>query len=148
MPLWNIFHTEGVFDSQEIRNNLAADITKLYTSSGLPAFYVVVHFIPLPAGNVFVAGEARVGKPFVRLVVEHLAVHRSEGPEGFAERFSARINEALKPYIADKGYDWEITVNDTPRDFWRFNGIAPPPWKSEAEKMWAQTGRPSEWNKE
>uniref|UniRef100_A0A8H7N4Z4 Tautomerase cis-CaaD-like domain-containing protein n=1 Tax=Bionectria ochroleuca TaxID=29856 RepID=A0A8H7N4Z4_BIOOC len=148
MPLWNIFHTEGIFESQEVRSKLAADITSLYTSGGLPSFYVVVHFIPLPPTNVFVAAEARINKPFVRFVVEHMAVHREEGPEGFAERFSDRIKEALRPYIAEKGYDWEITIADTPRDFWRFNGIVPPPWRSEAERLWAQTGRPIEWKTE
>lgn len=147
MPLWNIYHTPDTFDSESIRADLASNITELYTSSGLPAFYVVVQFIPLPAGNVFVAaksGNTRE-KPFVRFVVDHMAVHRHEIPVGFTARFSDRINEAIKPHVADKGYDWEITVTDTPRDFWRFNGIAPPPFKSDAEKVWADSGRPSVW---
>ncbi|PCD30389.1 hypothetical protein AU210_010071 [Fusarium oxysporum f. sp. radicis-cucumerinum] len=149
MPLWNIYHTEGAFDSQETRNKLAQDITKIYSNgeNGLPAFYVVVQFIPLPPGHVFVGGEARDEKPFVRLVVQHMAVHSHEGVhmEDFPKQFSDYINATIKPYIADKGYDWEITVTDTQRDFWRFNGIAPPPWRSEAERAWARNGRPSEW---
>lgn len=145
MPLWNIYHTAGIFESQEIRNDLAKDITKLYTGGGLPDFYVVVQFIPLPAQNVFVAGQARDKKPFVRLVVQHMAVHRHEGTEGFVARFGEAINKTLHPFITDKGYDWEITISDTPRDFWKFNGIAPPPWRSEAEKQWAEEGVPSEW---
>lgn len=147
MPLWNIYHTAGVFETQEIRKNLAADITKLYTVSGLPGFYVVIQFIPLPASNVFVAAEARTEKPFVRLTVEHMAVHRHEGAEGFPARFSDAIDATLKPYIADQGYDWEITVTDTTRDFWRLNGLAAPPWRSEAEKMWAKEGRPLPWSR-
>ena len=145
MPLWNIYHSPDVFASQDIRNQLASAITKLYTDGGLPAFYVVIHFIPLPKGNVFVAAKTRDEIPFVRLCVEHMAVHRHEGIENFPSRFSETINGALKPYIADQGYDWEITVNDTPREFWRFNGIAPPPWKSEAEGVWVKTGRPTVW---
>ncbi|KAF4470108.1 hypothetical protein FALBO_2990 [Fusarium albosuccineum] len=148
MPLWNIYHIEGIFESEDIRNQLARDITKLYTAGGLPGFYVVVQFIPLPASNVYVAAEVRTHKPFVRLVVQHMAVHRHEGIDNFATRFSDLINAALKPYIADKGYDWEITVSDTPRDFWRFNGIAPPPWRSEDEKVWAKNGYPTEWAKD
>ncbi|VUC23544.1 unnamed protein product [Clonostachys rosea] len=147
MPLWNIYHTAGIFESQETRNNLASDITRLYTSSGLPAFYVVVQFIPLPPGNVFVGAESRHHKPFVRLVVEHMAVHRHEGDDNMPKLFSDRINKTLTPYIAEKGYDWEITVSDTSRDFWRMNGIAPPPWKSEVEKLWVREGRPVEWDK-
>jgi hypothetical protein len=147
MPLWNIFHTSDVFQSQEVRTQLAQDITKLYTErGGLPAFYVVVQFVPLPTENVFVGGEARTSKPFVRLVVEHMAVHSHEGPEGHPARFSGMINTTLKPYIADKGCDWEITVTDTTREFWRINGIAPPPWRSEAEKVWVRDGRPTEWD--
>ncbi|KAM0193533.1 hypothetical protein ACHAPI_007602 [Fusarium lateritium] len=149
MPLWNIYHTEGAFESQETRNQFAQDITNIYSNgdNGLPAFYVVVQFIPLPGGDVFVAGEARDKKPFVRLVVQHMAVHVHEGDhmENFAKQFGDYMNTTIKPYIADKGYDWEITVSDTPRDFWRFNGIAPPPWRSEAERVWARNGGPSEW---
>ncbi|KAI9692197.1 MAG: hypothetical protein M1822_006427 [Bathelium mastoideum] len=145
MPLWNIYHTADIFESQKIRGQLAEDITKLYTNGGLPGFYVVVQFIPLPAENIFVAAEARNKKPFVRLVVQHMAVHRHEGVDNFPTRFSENINNVLRPFIADRGYDWEITVSDTPREFWRFNGIAPPPWRSEAEKIWVRDGVPTDW---
>ena len=145
MPLWNIYHTSPIFTSEATRTDFASTITKLYTDGGLPGFYVVVQFIPLPPTNVFVAATARDTKPFVRLVVQHMAVHRHEGPGDFAGRFSDKINEALRPFIREKGYDWEITVSDTPRDFWRFNGIAPPPWRSEAEKIWAKEGVPTKW---
>lgn len=145
MPLWNIFHTSSIFTSEATRTELASAITKLYTDGGLPDFYVVVQFIPLPPTNVFVGAKTRDSRPFVRLVVEHIAVHRHEGSDGFPARFSDKIDEALKPFIKDNGYDWEISVSDTPRDFWRFNGIAPPPHRSEAEKMWVREGKPTEW---
>jgi hypothetical protein len=64
--------------------------------------------------------------------------------DNFPKQFSDYIDATIKPCIVDKGYDWEITVSDTPRDFWRLNGIAPPPWGSEAEKLWAKNGRPPE----
>ncbi|VUC32787.1 unnamed protein product [Clonostachys rosea] len=146
MPLWNIYHSPGIFESPEIRKSLAADITKLYTDIvGLPAFYVVVHFISLPHDTVFIGGEIRDEKPFVSLVVEHIAVHRKDGGENAAQIFSDRINEALAPHIAQKGYDWEITISDTTRDYWRINGLVPPPWKSEEEKRWVELNRPVEW---
>jgi hypothetical protein len=143
MPLWNIYYTADIFESTVTRTKLAEDITNLYTGGGMPAFYVVVQFIPLPAENVFVAGKARTN--FVRLVIQHMAVHKHEGVDNFPARFSTKINDALRPYIADKGYDWEITVSDTPRDFWRFNGIEPPPYGSEAMKVWAKEDKASEW---
>lgn len=145
MPLWNIYYTSSIFTSEGTRADLASAITKLYTDGGLPDFYVVVQFIPLPPTNIFVGAKARDAKPFVRLVVQHMAVHRHEASGDFASRFSDKIDQALTPFIKEKGYNWEITVSDTPRDFWRFNGIVPPPWRSEAEKIWAREGVPTKW---
>ncbi|CAG9997059.1 unnamed protein product [Clonostachys byssicola] len=146
MPLWHIYHSPGIFDTPEIRKSLAADITKLYTTIvGLPAFYVVVRFICLPHDTAFIGGEITNEKPFVSLVVEHVAVHKDDGGENAAQIFSDRINEALAPYMAEKGYDWEITISDTARDYWRINGMVPPAWKSEAEKRWVELNRPVEW---
>jgi hypothetical protein len=75
-----------------------------------------------------------------------MAVHRQEVGEDFPARFSEKINGALHPHIAEKGYDWEITVSDVARDFWRFNGLIPPPHRSEAQRIWAANDQPSEWD--
>jgi hypothetical protein len=146
MPLWNIYHYLGIFESPEIWKNLAADITKLYTTIvGLPAFYVVVRFICLPHDTAFIGGEIRDEKPFVSIVVEHVAVHKNDGGEKAAQIFSDRINEALAPHIAEKGYDWESTISGTARDHWRINEMVSPTWNSEAEKRWAELNRPVGW---
>ncbi|CAH0017847.1 unnamed protein product [Clonostachys rhizophaga] len=103
-PLWHIYHSPGIFESPEFRKNLAADITKLYTTIvGLPSFYVVVRFICLPHATAFIGGEIREKKTFVSLVIEHVAVHKTDGGENAAQIFSDRINEALAPHIAEKG---------------------------------------------
>ncbi|MGY4921918.1 tautomerase family protein [Streptomyces sp. 900105755] len=36
----------------------------------------------------------------------------------------------------------EFHIDETPRDLWRTDGIAPPLSKSEAEKLWVQENRP------
>ncbi|MFB7113044.1 tautomerase family protein [Streptomyces sp. NPDC056190] len=36
----------------------------------------------------------------------------------------------------------EFHVDETPRDLWMTDGIAPPPPGSEAEKLWVQENRP------
>lgn len=127
MPLWQIFHPEGTFTNPESKQALAGDITSMYTSFGLPAFYVVVNFIAQPAHNTYVGGK-NPPQPFIRLVVDHVAVHQGED-EARMQRLTARVDAALKPHIADKGYDWEYHVDETPRGLWKINGLNPPPCK-------------------
>jgi hypothetical protein len=40
----------------------------------------------------------------------------------------------LKPYVADRGYEWELHVEEGPRELWLIDGIAPPPSFSEDEQ--------------
>ncbi|AEO68740.1 uncharacterized protein THITE_41800 [Thermothielavioides terrestris NRRL 8126] len=128
MPLWQIFHPEGTFTTAESKQALAADITALYTGFGLPAFYVVVHFVEQPVRDTFVGGRNPTGRPFVRVVIAHIAVHQ-DGQAAQMRRTTAALDAVLRPHIADKGYDWEYHVDETPRGLWKINGIAPPPCK-------------------
>ncbi len=67
---------------------------------------------------------------------------------GDAERhrgMTTRIVAALKPHVADRGYDFEFHVDETERNLWMVNGLTPPPFKSEAEKLWFRENRPVEW---
>ncbi|CCF33378.1 hypothetical protein CH063_05583 [Colletotrichum higginsianum] len=50
MPLWIIYHPEGTFEDDASKEAFSADITKFYTTIGLPAFYVVANFISCPQG--------------------------------------------------------------------------------------------------
>jgi len=75
MPLWVIYHPEGIFPTSSSKQFLANVITLLYTSIGLPAFYVVVNFVPLPPGNIFMGGKnPPASRPFARFVVDHVAI--------------------------------------------------------------------------
>ncbi|KAK0726146.1 putative oxalocrotonate tautomerase [Lasiosphaeris hirsuta] len=143
MPLWLVFHPEGTFKTTETKQALAADITTLYTGGGLPAFYVVVNFITLPHTSIFVGGEnTSPDKPFIRFMVDHLAVH-FDAPQKL--RVINKLDALIKPHVADKGYDWEFHIDETPRDLWKINGIVPPPFQSEAEKLWAKENKAVEW---
>ena len=146
MPLWLIFHPPGTFEDEESKQALSGDITKIYTESGLPAFYVVVNFINQPLSNTYVGGVARSpsDKPFIRMVAEHIAIRLPESQKMYA-RVCERIDKALKPHVADKGYDWEYHCDETERGLWKINGIIPPPWKSEEEKVWVRENRPIPW---
>ncbi|KAK0711951.1 putative oxalocrotonate tautomerase [Lasiosphaeris hirsuta] len=144
MPLWLVYHPEGIFTS-DAKAALAADITSIYTAVGLPAFYVIVNFISLPNSSIHVGGKSpSLEKPFIRFSVDHIAVH-TEGDVKWQARIAARIETKLKPHIADKGYDWEFHVDETPRELWRVNGFVPPPHKSEAERLWAEKNKAVEW---
>lgn len=127
MPLWQIFHPEGTFTTPESKQALAADITSIYTTFSLPAFYVVVNFIPQPAHNTYIGGQNPT-RPFIRLVVDHIAVHLGSD-QTHMQSVTARVDAALKPHVADEGYDWEYHVDETPRGLWKINGLNPPPCK-------------------
>jgi hypothetical protein len=74
MPLWQIYHPAGTYEDPASKIAFAEDITKMYTDFGLPAFYVVTNFIPLPKEDILVGGEPKLGKPFIRIVITHIAI--------------------------------------------------------------------------
>jgi hypothetical protein len=49
--------------------------------------------------------------------------------------------EKLAPFIKERGYDWEIHIDETPMDLWRTQALVPPP-ESDMEKLWAKENRP------
>ena len=141
MPLWLVFHPDGTFEDDASKEALSADVTKIYTGVGLPAFYVVVNFIKMPESTVWVGGKKlSKEKPFIRVAIEHIAVTLPNEDEVY-QRIANAVDAALKPHVADKGYDWEFHIDETERRLWKINGMFPPPFKSEEEKIWAKENR-------
>lgn len=70
MPLWRIFAHPSTFTPSQ-RLALSKDVTALYVSRDLPAFYVNVVFIDMPEDSVFIGGVEK--KNFVRIVIEQIA---------------------------------------------------------------------------
>ncbi|RAR10490.1 UPF0187-like protein [Stemphylium lycopersici] len=120
MPLWIIYHPDGTFEDDASREALAAEITTIYTGIGLPAFYVITNFVKMPGNTMLVGGKKVTGKPFIRIVVEHIAVRLPNEDETYRKTSNA-IDAVLKPHIADKGYDWEFHVDETERRLWKVN---------------------------
>lgn len=103
MPLWHIYHPPAAFADQASKAALAKDLTALYMSYGMPAFYVNVLFHRMPGTDVFIGGTPQslapgqdasktktLARPFVRLVGEHIAVNNGPDPEkmkAFCDRF-------------------------------------------------------------
>jgi len=144
MPLWLVFHPPEAFITDEAKQALSKDITEVYTFRGLPAFYVDVIFIVLPRSDIFVGGKPKADKPFIRISIDNIAVH-TEGVAEAQKSLTSRIDAALKPHIAAKGYDWEYHIAETDRGLWKINGLIPPPFGSDAEAVWARENAPVEW---
>jgi len=157
MPLWLVIHPPGTFTDTASKAAFARDVTQVYTSIGLPAFYVGISFNEQSPTNLWIGGEApneetSKKSPFIRIAIDQIHInfanavdHTGTLPEGVEARYkwwTDRLDVALKPHIADKGYDWEYHITETPRLLWKINGLAPPPWQSEQEKVWVKANRP------
>jgi phenylpyruvate tautomerase PptA (4-oxalocrotonate tautomerase family) len=141
MPLWQIYHPVGTFKDSASKQALAEDITNMYTGNGLPSFYVVAQFHQMAESDVWVGGKPKVANPFIRVVITQIAV-RLPNEDVAYNKNTTMIDNVLKPHIADKGYDWEYHVDETERRLWKINGMIPPLWKSEEEKLWSTEDRP------
>jgi hypothetical protein len=55
----------------------------------------------------------------------------------------AVIEEKLAPLVKERGYDWEVHIDETPTDLWRVQGLVPPPPESSTERLWAKENKPT-----
>lgn len=144
MPMWHIYSPEGAYDDAD-KAKLSSAITDVYADlAGLPRFYVVVLFEERPAGSLWVGGEP--ADNFVRIVVDHIA-RQLETP-ALRDMAMEMFEATLEPFTKDRGYDWEIHVDETPVDLWRTQGFVPPPAESAEEKKWADDNKASPWQDE
>ncbi|KAF2471674.1 uncharacterized protein BDR25DRAFT_193697, partial [Lindgomyces ingoldianus] len=149
MPLWIIYHPPTTFTTPSTKSALSQAITKIYTAANLPAFYVNVLFIPIEPNSYYIGGVSRPSasaKPWIRITIQNIA--RTLPNEEVRDKFLGRIDEALKPFIEDQGYDWEYSVEETRRDLWKMNGLVPPMPGTKAEAKWAEENRAVKFEKE
>lgn len=138
MPYWEIFTPENAYTPED-KERMSADLTKVYVDFvNLPEFYVVVRFHEMPENTMYVGGKSK--NNFVRIVVDHIA-RQMDDPE-FRKLAMAVFEATIAPYVRDRGYDWEIHIDETPIDLWRVQGLIGPPEESEMEKLWAKENRP------
>ncbi|KAI9727205.1 MAG: hypothetical protein M1834_008465 [Cirrosporium novae-zelandiae] len=136
MPLWAFNHGPNAFSLEE-KENLAKTITKLYTTFGLPRFFVQVTFTEFPPTSLFIGGEGR--STFTAITIHHVA--RSFQSDEQKKRFLDHVDSILNPVFESKGMDWEYYVSESPRDLWKTNGIYPPEMGPEMDK-WVELDRP------
>ena len=138
MPYWEIFTPENAFTPED-KEQLSEAITSIYVDYvNLPRFYVVVLFKDMPKETMYVGGKAN--NNFVRIRLDHIA-RQMETAEVRALMMTV-AEEKLAPFIKERGYDWEIHIDETPMDLWRTQGLVPPPAESDMEKLWAKENRP------
>jgi 4-oxalocrotonate tautomerase family enzyme len=137
MPYWKIQTPVGAYTAAE-KKELCNGITDMYVDAvGLPRFYVVVAFEEVPSDNFYVGGEP-VGN-FVRVIIDHIA--RQLDTEQLRQACMDWIEMVLEPLVKDRGFDWEVHVDETPIELWRTQGLVPPdPW-SEQEMQWAKDNK-------
>jgi phenylpyruvate tautomerase PptA (4-oxalocrotonate tautomerase family) len=136
MPLWKVYHPEGAYTPED-KHEMSKRITDVYAI--LPRFYVGIIFQAIPRDSFFVGGEPRDN--FVRIHMDHIArqLNSDESKAGFL----ARAENALAPFIKDRGFDWELHIDETPIDLWTIQGIRPPHADTPDEKRWKAENRPS-----
>lgn len=137
MPLWKVYHPVGAYTPAD-KQAMAQALSGLYGRM-MPRFYVGVIFQEVDADNFYIGGEPHAR--FVRIWVDHIA--RTFASDAAKAGFFRKINEILAPWISDRGYDWEIHVDETPFDLWTIQGHFPPREGTEDEKRWMAENRAS-----
>jgi phenylpyruvate tautomerase PptA (4-oxalocrotonate tautomerase family) len=138
MPLWKIYHPVGAYTSED-KKQFSEAITSIYEAIPIPKFYVVVVFEEVAADNFFVGGDSH--DKFVRINIDQMA--RTLPGSVLRQWWVHHLDEVIKPWIADRGYDWEFTIDEAPADLWSLQGHIPPPFESHAEKRWVAENKAS-----
>ncbi|AUI66007.1 MULTISPECIES: tautomerase family protein [Glaesserella] len=137
MPMWKIYHPKNAFSEQD-KSEIAVKITDLYATF-LPRFYVNVLFHPLDDTQLYIGGEPATD--FVRVTINHIA--RSIKDEATQQQFLQACSRILNPYVAERGYRWELHIGETPIELWTVNGFKPPMPNTPAEQRWREENRSS-----
>lgn len=138
MTCWEIFVPEHAYTEEE-KEQLSEAITSIYVDyAQMPEFYVVVIFHDKPANSIYVGGKA--ANNFVSIRVDHFA--RQLDTAEVRAACMAVIEETLAPLVKERGFDWEVHIDETPMDLWRVRGMVPPLPESEMERAWAKENRP------
>jgi phenylpyruvate tautomerase PptA (4-oxalocrotonate tautomerase family) len=138
MPLWKVYHPVGAFTAED-KKALAKRVTDVYASVPIPKFYVVFIFEEIAKDSCFVGGE--VHDRFIRFKIDQIA-RTVPGPV-LREWWIRTLDAVIAPFVKDRGYDWEVSIDETPCDLWSLQGELAPPFESVAEKRWVKENRAS-----
>lgn len=140
MPLWKIYHPVGAFTAED-KKLLAKRVTEVYAKVPIPKFYVVFIYEEIAKGSCFVGGEPH--DKFIRFKIDQIA--RTLPGRVLREWWINTLDQIIAPFVKDKGYDWEISIDETPVDLWSLQGELAPPFESVAEKRWVAENKASSY---
>jgi phenylpyruvate tautomerase PptA (4-oxalocrotonate tautomerase family) len=138
MPLWKIYHPVGAFTAED-KKKLSQAVTDLYAGIPIPRFYVVMIFEEVAKDSCFVGGQPH--NKFIRFKIDQIA--RTIPGAVLREWWMKTLDSVLAPFVKDRGYDWEVSIEETPCDLWSLQGETPPPFESVAEKRWVKENKAS-----
>jgi phenylpyruvate tautomerase PptA (4-oxalocrotonate tautomerase family) len=141
MPLWKVYHPVGAYSAQD-KKTFAETVTAMYARIPIPKFYVVMIFEEVAADAVYVGGVSN--DKFVRFKLDHMA-RTLPGPI-LREWWVKAVDQLIAPFVKDRGYDWEVTIDELPADLWSLQGEIPPPFESHAEKRWVKDNKASPYD--
>lgn len=131
MPLIRMYLARDILSPGE-KQALSAKLTRMYSSVGLPSFYVNVLFLETSPDCTYVGGEPQ--ERFVRICIEHIALHFPSDEHKRA--YMEGLDKILLRFLDGKRCRWEYHISETPRDLWKIQSIVPPPHQSVEEKTW------------
>lgn len=143
MPLWKIHHPVDAYTAED-KKQFSTAITGMYDAIPIPKFYVVVLFEEVSAENCYVGGDSH--DRFVRITIDQMA--RTLPGQVVREWWVHLLDKTIRPWVGDRGYDWEFTINEAPFDLWSLQGFVPPPFESVAEKRWVAENKASAYSQE
>ncbi|KAH7165209.1 putative oxalocrotonate tautomerase [Dactylonectria macrodidyma] len=133
MPKWVFHHSKGSF-TREDKEKLAKGMSNIYTTFGLPAFFAHVHFIELTEDEMWTGGKP---SPLSATIsIYHAAANIRSVGEG--EEFQKALDDVVRPVLKPKNIRWESNVYETPREWWRLQGMAPPDFNTDMLKKWVK----------
>jgi len=118
MPLWKVYHPAGAFPAED-KKALSERVTNL-ANIYIPKFYVVLIFEELAKDSCFEGGVPH--NKFVRFKIDYMA-RTIPGPI-IREWWMKSLDELIAPFVRDKGYDWEIAIDETPVDLWSLQDVS------------------------
>ena len=117
MPLWKVYHPVGAYSAHD-KKEFAEKVTAMYSGIPIPKFYVVMIFEEVAANSLYVGGASHA--KFVRLHLEHMA--RTLPGHIIREWWVKAVDQLIAPFVKDRGYDWEVTIDEVPADLWSNSG--------------------------
>ncbi|MGQ0464368.1 MAG: tautomerase family protein [Sporichthyaceae bacterium] len=150
MPAWQIFIPENALSSED-KLEIGKRATAIYSENfdlNMPRFYTTVYFHEHKPGAFVIGGETRENYAQVSILHiarshEQVAEYLGIGLQDLNEAFMKMAHEVLDPFIADRGYELELFVQQSDRELWRIDGMSPPPPWSDAERQWAKDNHSS-----